>query len=287
MDPLTKSGHHPHDVCARIQPPGSHGHQLDKRSACVWPPGRGRKSDQRRRPRSGRRRNAVVLRGALLSRRGAPPQPPMSQTMRSLHTGKTACPPLVGETACPRAPTQRTRARSCAQRRATWRSASCRPRISRTRRRARRPRAAACSLTAADTWRVAIQDGSGDGEGGNRTCWIGTQAGAVVAGPGLSGSGAGCCSGAMAATGPSRGWDGHGNQGGAVAATAAETARCVGCHGRSSGPVVAAARRGRPSRGGSPGPRWRDRGGLRSAPPGRERRGRQSAAAAGGKKGWT
>ena len=82
--------------------------------------------------------------------------------------------------------------------------------------------------------------GGGDGEGGNRTCWIGTPAGAVVAGPGLSGSGAGCCSGAMATMGPARGWDGHGNQGGVVAATAAETARCGGCHGRSSGPVVAA-----------------------------------------------
>jgi hypothetical protein len=41
----------------------------------------------------------------------------------------------------------------------------------------------------------------------------------------------------MATTGPARGWDGHDNQGGVVAV---ETARCGGCHGRSSGPVVAA-----------------------------------------------
>ena len=83
-----------------------------------------------------------------------PPQPPMSQTLRSLSVGM--------------------RSRSFAQRRATWRSGSCRPRISRTRRRARRPRAAACSLTAADTWRVAIQDGSGDGDGGDLICWMWT-----------------------------------------------------------------------------------------------------------------
>ena len=90
-----------------------------------------------------------------------PPQPPMSQTLRSLSVGKTAC---------PRSPTQRVRSRSFVQRRETWRSGNCKPRISRTRRRARRPRTAACSLTAADTWRVAIQAGSDDGNDKNLIC---------------------------------------------------------------------------------------------------------------------
>ena len=95
---------------------------------------------------------------------GCAPQPLMSQTLRSLSVGKTAC---------PRSPTQRTRSKSVAQRSATWRSCSCRSRISRTRRRARRPRAAACSLAAADRWWVAIQAKSGDGDGWNLICWMG------------------------------------------------------------------------------------------------------------------
>ena len=94
---------------------------------------------------------------------GCAPQPPMLQTLRSL---------LAGKTTCLRSLTQWTRSRSFAQRSTTGRSSCCRPRISRTRRRARRPRAAACSLTAADTWRVVIQAGSGDGDGGDLICWM-------------------------------------------------------------------------------------------------------------------
>ena len=161
-----------------------------------------------------------------------------------------------GETACPRSPTRWTRSRSFAQRSATGRSGSCRPRNSRTRRRARRPRAADCSLTAADTWRVAIQDGSGDGDGGNLICWmgtpwgssngdggnliwwIGTPIGAVDAGPELTCDGccscSGCCGGAPGAAEATRSGGCHCSQGWAVVAM---DGSCSGC---CSGPASVA-----------------------------------------------
>jgi hypothetical protein len=72
-------------------------------------------------------------------------------------------PPLVEETACPRSSTQRMRLRSSAWWSTTLRRSegvqgliSCWSHISCTYRHARRPRAAACSRTTANTWRVSI-----------------------------------------------------------------------------------------------------------------------------------
>ncbi|KAM3190755.1 hypothetical protein ACQJBY_068641 [Aegilops geniculata] len=99
--------------------------------------------------------------------------------------------------------------------------------------------------------------GSGNGDGGNLIWWIGTPAGAVDAGPELTGDG--CCSGAPGAAEASRSGDCHCSQGGAVvlvdgscsgpagtpwgsgccggAPGAAEAARSGGCHCSQGGAV--------------------------------------------------
>jgi hypothetical protein len=139
-------------------PPGSHGDHLNERGAGAQPPGSSRDENQRRRPRGGRRRKVEALGSAspLATRRNTPPLPPSPRSWSTPSTRKTPCAPLDTSTDRHSWPSSESRSHpSASKAKVTTAKVASRSRICLcafcSRCRARKPRAAACSHTTANT----------------------------------------------------------------------------------------------------------------------------------------